>query len=220
MSLVQVDKQHYTFKKYMTKKRWCSLWHQLNEIIQKSPSSVLEIGPGLGTLKAIASHLGFKVQTIDIDPDLAPTCVAKATHLPFLQDSYDCVCAFQVLEHMPYQKSLEALSEMVRVSNRYILISLPDAKKLWQYSFHFPKIGQINIQIPRPRLKTQRHSYDGEHYWEINTNGYTLDKILEDFTFKNLILLNTYRVMENPYHRFFIFSKCPFKPNFTSIDLT
>lgn len=203
----QIDKSHYKFSKYVTKERWLSIWHQIDEVLSLSPRSVLEIGPGPGLFKVLAVHFGIAIETVDIDPELNPDHVASAIDLPFTDNSYDCVCAFQVLEHIPYNQSLKAFVEMVRVAKEHIIISLPDVKILWTYSLYIPKIGQVIFFIPKPRLRRQTKHFDIQHYWEINKQGYTLQKIIDDFTSQNVKLLKTYRVKEFTKHRFFLFKK-------------
>jgi len=203
----RIDKTHYNFNNYVNKKRWLSIWHQLDEVISLNPSSVLEVGPGPGIFKKLAGHFGVSVETVDIDPGLKPDYVASVTDLPFSDNAYDCVCAFQVLEHIPYKQALQAFGEMVRIADNHIFISLPDAKRLWIYSLNIPKMGQKIIHIPRPQLRQIEHQFDGQHYWEINKLNYPLKKIIGDFTKNRANLKKTYRVPENPYHRFFLFEK-------------
>jgi SAM-dependent methyltransferase len=202
---IQVDKSIYEFESYMSKARWSSVWHQLDEVIKLKPESVLEIGPGTGIFKHTASLFGVKVETLDFDPELAPDHVGSATALPFADNTYDVVCAYQMLEHLPYEKTLQAFLEMVRVSRRYVVISLPDSKIVWRYQFHIPKIGTFDKLIRRPSLRAQIHQFDGEHHWEISKKGYSLARITRDFS-ECALLLKTYRVHENPYHRFFVFN--------------
>lgn len=200
----QVDKTTYEFK-YVDKQRWASMWHQLDEVIKLKPQSVLEIGPGPGVFKQVAKLFDVKVETLDIDPELHPDHIGVATALPFAGKSYDVVCAFQMLEHLPYDESLAAFAEMARVARKHVVVSLPDAKPLWRYVVHIPKLGEMNIRIPRPFSPEQTHVFDGQHYWEINKKGYRLSKVLADFG-KICELNYTYRVKENAYHRFFVFS--------------
>lgn len=68
----QVNQEHYEFKKYVTKLRWISMWHQLDELMRLRPERVLEIGPGPGLLKATAAQFGVSVETLDLDADLNP----------------------------------------------------------------------------------------------------------------------------------------------------
>jgi predicted SAM-dependent methyltransferase len=202
----QVDKNHYIFQNYIPKARWCSIWHQIDEIQKLQPKSVLEIGPGPSILKMILGYMQLPIETIDVDPELKPTYVGSATSLPFNDATYDLVCAFQVLEHLPYDDALHAFAEMVRVSKKNILISLPDARMTLQYKFYLPRLGSYAFLVPHPRYKAQEHQFDCEHYWEINKIGYDLKKVSLNLS-RYAKLVKTYQVFENPYHRFFIFEK-------------
>jgi SAM-dependent methyltransferase len=202
----QVEKSHYEFARYVSKERWASFWHQIDEIIKLNPRNVLEVGPGPGLFKAIAKIVGIDVETLDLDPDLSPDHIGSATDMPFSDGTYDVVCAFQMLEHLPYDVSLKAFRDMIRVSVNHVVISLPDARPLWHYKLYVPKIGQRDFAISRPQLRLPLHKFNGEHYWEINKRDYPLARIVADYTnFARLV--KTYRVPENPYHRFFVFEK-------------
>jgi predicted SAM-dependent methyltransferase len=204
----QVDPAHYRFSSYVDKKRWSSLWHQLDEVLSLGPNSVLEIGPGPGLFKALASTMGVKVETLDLDSELRPDHVASATAIPLASASYDVVCAFQTLEHLPFAESLSAFSEMVRVSRGMVVVSLPDARRVWRLTLHIPKRGPRHLLIPKPRLKPEQHKFDGEHYWEISKEGYELSKVISRFeSAANAKLVKTFRVIEYPYHRFLVFAE-------------
>jgi SAM-dependent methyltransferase len=209
----QVNEGHYKFNEYIDKRRWASMWHQIDEVLQLNPQSILEVGPGPGVFKALANAFGFNVKTLDLDKDLNPDYLASATNIPLNDDQFDICCAFQMLEHLPFDVSKEAFSEMVRISKEFIIISLPDAKKIWPYSFYIPKVGQKFLHIRKPFDFTKPHIFDGQHYWEVNTKGYELKIVVNEFlkTANNVELLKTYRVDEHPYHRFFVFKKLPAK---------
>lgn len=204
----QVDKSHYNFAKYMSKSRWASVWHQLDELIAVAPARVLEIGPGPGTLKAAGACFGLNIETLDLDPDLSPDYVEAAQSMSFNDDEFDVSCAFQMLEHVPYEIAQQIFEEMARVSNGHVIISLPDSKILWPYSVYIPRLGRRNFFIKRPFSNSREHEFNGEHYWEINKQGYPLDRLITTFEKKgNTSLLYTYRVPENPYHRFLVFER-------------
>lgn len=180
--------------------RYCDY---LKSILPKDEIKYLQLR-GTGMFKQMASSLGINVKTVDIDPDLNPDYVASVTDLPFSDNSFDVALAFQVLEHLSYEEFSVALQELKRITKDHIIISLPDAKTLWRYSFHIPKIGEKNIYIKKPIFKKPEHVFDGEHYWEISKKGYPLSRILNDFKACGLKLTKTYRVPENTYHRFFV----------------
>lgn len=203
----QVDKSHYDFSRYMHKARWNSIWHQIDELASIKPNKTLEIGPGSGTLKAVAKQFELNIETLDIDPELCPDHVGSATAIPLPDDSFDAVCAFQMLEHLHYDESLLAFKEMCRVSRLHILISLPDAKPAWAFKLYIPKLGSRQFLLNRPSFGgAPKHTFDGEHYWEINKESYSIGRLISDLS-KNATLQKTYRVFENPYHRFFVFKK-------------
>lgn len=202
----QVDKAHYEFSRYVDKLRWASMWHQIDEIVKLKPEKVLEIGPGPGIFKATAIAVGLTVETLDIDPELQPDHVASVFEMPFEDGDFDVVCAFQMLEHLPYEASVQAFAEMVRVSRSHVVISLPDARPMWRYQIYVPKLGIYDYLVPRPQLNVPVHVFDGEHYWEINKRAYPLSRVIADFS-KNARLVKTFRVPENPSHRFFVFER-------------
>jgi SAM-dependent methyltransferase len=204
----QVDKSHYEFGKYVHKCRWASMWHQLDEVIKLNPGRVLEVGPGPGLFKATAGVMGVHVETLDLDPELEPDHVASVFNMPFDDGAFDVVCAFQMLEHLPFDQSLDAFREMARISKKAVVVSLPDAATRWPMSIHVPKIGAVKFLIPRPRLRTPQHEFDGEHHWEINKAGYPLKQVTDAFLDAGPVrLARTFRVHEHAYHRFFIFEK-------------
>lgn len=207
-TLKQVDKSTYIFSRYMSKKRWASMWHQVDEILNAGARHVLEIGPGPGIFKASMAAFDVKVETVDIDPELAPDHLCSVTSMPFDDASYDAVCAFQVLEHLPFEISLQAFSEMARVSRKHVIISLPDAYKLWRYLVTLPKLGEFQFTIPRPFFKPRTHKFNGEHYWEINKAGYPVKRIINELSQAGSVTLKkNYRVPELSYHRFLVFEK-------------
>lgn len=204
----QVDKEHYEFSSYMNKPRWVSIWHQVDEILKSKAKSVLEIGPGIGLLKNIMASYKVEVKTLDIDPDLDPDYLINADEMVFFDNSFDAVCAFQVLEHMEFCESVKVLKEMARVSKKTVIISLPDATTSWASTVNIPKLGVKKFIMKRPFYKAPQHIFDGEHYWEIGKKGFLLESIIKDFiTSTGLTLIKTYRVHENQYHRFFVFEK-------------
>lgn len=208
----QVERSHYEFTKYMSKGRWSSTWHQFDELMKFKPETVLEIGPGLGVLKQMGRVWGLNVRTLDIDPELEPDILGSATQIPLGDGAVEVTCAFQVLEHMPWETSRKALAEMFRVSSRAVIISLPDVTPCWANTLALPYMRIRKFILKNPFSRPNPHLFDGEHYWEIGKTGYLFEKIR-----KNLCsiapqgtALRSFRVHEFTYHRFFIF-KLPAK---------
>jgi ubiquinone/menaquinone biosynthesis C-methylase UbiE len=202
----QVDKAHYDFNQYVSKARWNSFYHQIDEILKTEPNTILEVGVGAGITKCILKDiLNYNYESMDIDVELNPDYIGSILDMPFKDNQYDVIVCFQVLEHLPFDDFDKALSELFRVANKAVIISLPDAKFMMQ--IHVPKIIEKRL-IKIPFVKLKRHVFDGEHYWELNKIGYELDKILRKIKnigdIYNFVLEKEYHVFENPYHHFFV----------------
>lgn len=202
----QVDSSHYDWLNYCAKSRWCSFWHQIDEIVRLKPNSVLEVGPGAGILATILKHLGYNYKSLDIADDLKPDYLGNVLDIPLGDNTFDVIVCFQILEHIPYESFRIALSELFRVSKNHVIISLPDASRLYPQSLTLPKLGKINFSLPIP-IKLKKHVFDGEHHWEINKAETPLKRIKRDIIEAGFKICKTYRVFENPYHRFFVLSK-------------
>ncbi|MCF7914752.1 MAG: class I SAM-dependent methyltransferase [Spirochaetaceae bacterium] len=208
---VQVGTEHYDFIEYVNRRRWNSYYSQIEEILSFSPGSVLEVGVGAGILGTILKQIGLHYESLDIDSKIEPDHIGSVLELPFIDNSYDVVACFQVLEHMEYQYFSQALSELYRVAKGAVVLSLPDAKRVWPYYLKLPKVGEVKFLMPKPRLRTPTHKFNGQHYWVVNKKGYSSKKI--ENTINNVgekygfALNRSYRLWENPNHRFFIAGK-------------
>ena len=204
---VQVEPDHYFDKSYDSKERIIGYWHQTKEIIELKPEKVLEIGIGNGFVSQYLKNRKINILTLDIDKRLGPDISGSILDMPFADGSFDTVASFEVLEHLPYEDAKKALAEIYRVSQKYVILSLPDCTKVYIFCISIPKIGIYSKLIPLPQFKFPQHIFDGEHYWEIGKAGYSLDRIIADIQTTGFEVKRTYRLLENPYHRFFILEK-------------
>ena len=89
---------------------------------------MLEIGPGSGVFRRYLEHAGVAVKTIDIDASRGVDYVADITRLDDALPAgltFDCVCAFQVLEHLPLADFEICLANLARRANPHVFLSLP-----------------------------------------------------------------------------------------------
>ena len=205
----QVNSDYYEFKNYMSKERWCSIYHQIDEIISRKPDSVLEVGMGQGVTKNyVKSNFNIKYDTLDIDEELKPDFVGSILEMPFDDSQYDIVCSYQVLEHLPFALFHEALSELFRVAKQAVIISLPNAQKMFKFQITWVYKSRL-YKCPFFRLK-QLKPHD-QHHWEINRKGFEINvvrKVLLDTAQKSgFALCKEYRDWDNPVHHFFIMEK-------------
>jgi len=210
----------YRCNDYDSKERFCSYWHQINEVLSFAPEKVLEVGIGNGFVSNYIKNRGIKVITLDIDKRLNPDVVGTVLELPFSNASFDVVTCCEVLEHLPYKDFRKALSEMFRVSKSRTIVSLPDISRVYRVLVHLPKIGEIKKLISLPWIKKPTHNFNQEHYldrgeygysiphcWEIGEVDYSLSKIINDIKSIGFKITKTYRVFEKPCHRFFVLAK-------------
>jgi len=204
---LQVEPDHYFNETYDSKGRFCSYWHQINEIISLKPKEVLEIGIGNGFVSKYLKMRGVNVTTLDIDKRLNLDVVGSVLKLPFIDEFFEVVTCYEVLEHLPYRDFSKALSGIYRVSKSYVILSLPDLSRVYRFNIQIPKVGELKILIPLPRLKPLTWEFNGEHYWNIGTKGYSLRKIKREIYNAGFKIERSYRVFEIPWHRFFILKK-------------
>jgi ubiquinone/menaquinone biosynthesis C-methylase UbiE len=200
-------KDVYESFSYDTKERFCSYWHQIAEVIQLNPQNILEVGIGNTFVTNYLKDKKLEITTLDIEYTLNPLVVGTVLAIPFSEASFDVVICYEVLEHLPYSDFKRALKELARVSQRYVIISLPDVTTVYRINIELPRIKPIKKLVPHPFPRATVHTYDGYHYWEIGKEDYPLKKIKQDIEYSSLRILKSYRVFEFYYHRFFLLEK-------------
>lgn len=200
----QVGPEHYFHESYDTKERFISYWHQINEVISLKLKKVLEVGIGNGFVSRYLKEKGLDVTTLDIDQELKPDVVSSVLSIPFASKSFDVLTCCEVLEHLPYEDFTKALKEIYRVSQKYVILSLPDHTAVYRLNIELPRIGPIKKLIPHPFPRPTPHEFDGVHYWVIGKAQYPFARIESDIRNAGFKIIKTYRVFEFYGHRFFV----------------
>lgn len=201
----QVDKEHYRFERYCHFGRWASYWYQLREVLALRPKSVLEIGVGDGVLKNyLVGNRGVEYRNVDVAEDLGPDIVGSVDDLPVPDASFDVAVAFEVLEHLPFERFEKSLAELSRVSRKHVVISLPHFGPPVMLCLKVPFLKEFRFawKFPFPR----RHEFNGEHYWEIGKKGYPPGRIREAMS-RHFSIEREFVPFENQYHHFFVLAK-------------
>jgi len=202
-----VKLNHYLQESYDTKGRFNSYWHQINEVLALKPKKVLEIGIGNGFVTRYLRERRLDVTSLDIVRELKPDVVGSVLSIPFANKSFDLVACYEVLEHLPYIDFTKGLKEIHRVSQKHVILSLPDHTVVYRFNIELPRINPIKKLIPRIFPRPADHEFDGQHYWIIGKRHYPLKKIESDINQAGFEITKTYRPFEFPYHRFFILRK-------------
>lgn len=204
----QIDSNVYYSVDYLNSARFSSLYGQVNSCLRYEKSkTILEIGPGPGLFSAIMKQLNREVITVDFDSNLQVDIIARLPNLPTESNSFDIVCAFEVLEHQPFEFLAIIFQEMARVSNSYVIVSVPNVTNLkpklkfsvdlvvnrWHYRKKIQKNKQQSLSNPR------------EHYWEIGVDGIDVNSILLESQKAGLRFLKSYLI--EPWFHFLEFQK-------------
>lgn len=200
----QVDADFYDFLKYNDKERWVSYYHQLEELFSFSPKSVLEVGVGSHVIGPILKRSGVEYRSLDIAADLGPDIVGSVEDIPLKDESVDVTCAFEVLEHLPFEKFDTCVGELFRVSRKGVVISLPHYGPPLKLRFKIPYLREYGWAWKLPHHP--EHHFNGQHYWEIGKRGYSARRIRDVLT-KHGALVREYVPFENQYHHFFVLEK-------------
>jgi hypothetical protein len=185
-------------------------YYQVKFITECNPKNILEIGIGNKTLNNILKHYNIRVTSCDFDEILKPDVLADVRNLPFKDNEFDVVCAFEILEHLPWEDLSKALIELSRVSSKRVLISIPYTPvsiDLVIKSSIFARIfrrWEIKLFINLDFI-TRKWKYDGVHYWEMGKRNYPRKKVREQIQ-KSFKILHEKRTNLS-YQYFFVLEK-------------
>ena len=201
---MQVDSSHYSFSKYVSIERWLSYWVQL-KCINEIPNvkSILLVGVGDGVIVNVLKSYGYHVKTFDLSDDLSPDFVGDISKIDEIVDErFDLIVCCQVLEHLPFSNYSETLS---KISKRctFLILSLPYCHhKMVEFRFKVIKLPCFLLRVLIPKFY-KKWKFDGQHYWEVGTKGYSYKKIQHIFK-ESFKLDKSFIAKENSYHYFLI----------------
>ncbi len=194
----------YSFKKYVYFSRWASYWYQIDQVLSLQPESILIIGKGDGIVVDVLKDNVSQIKTLDIDKDLNPDVIASVENMPFTENCFDVILCAEVLEHLPFAKFEKSLSELQRITKKFVVLSLPHFGPQIKFSFKIPFIKETKFAFKFP-LPIE-HRFNGEHYWEIGKKNYSAGKI-KSIIQKYFKIKKEFIPFENQYHHFYILEK-------------
>ena len=160
---------HYDFENYEDLERWGAYWHQIRTVLRLEPKSVLEIGSGTGVFSSYLRRAGLDVETFDLDTHRGSDHVGDVRELDTVLPpgrSYDTICAFQILEHIPYEDFEPCLAKIAARTRRHAVISLPHNGFQVRWNF---AIGGMRINVGRSVPYPWPGWHNRQHHWELGT---------------------------------------------------
>jgi hypothetical protein len=89
-------------------------------------------------------------------------------------DSYDHIIAFEVFEHIPFDKFTELLPKLKKASKKNLFFSIPMNYRIWFYAdLIIPYFKEVSFGL---KLKRRRIIAD-HHFWELGYKKYSLKYI-------------------------------------------
>ena len=170
-------------------------------VLDSDPKSVLVVGPGDGIAVDVLKKQIGEVKTFDIEKELNPDIVGSVDNIPLPDNSFDVILCAEVLEHLPFEKFEECLSELKRVAGKYVVLSLPHFGPQIKLNFKIPMIKEVRIAVKIPLPK--KHKFNAGHYWEIGKRRYSPKKIRTAIK-KYFTIMDEFIPLENQYHHFFV----------------
>ena len=197
MTQIQVSKENYNFPFYVTKERWSSYWQQIYMAYESGAKSILVVGVGDSIAVEAIKTFCHDVTTFDFDETLNPDIVGDIRNLDtLLERKFDLIICCQVLEHLPYTEFVKILKLMKKVSDNLVL-SLPYRHwRILDIKIKIPRIKRFSISLIIPKF-FEDFKFNGQHYWEVGTKGYSRRRVLEDI---RSVFKNSTQVKFNDYH--------------------
>ncbi len=209
MSTIQVAAETYFTKGYASLDRFIAYAYQIEDVRNVKPRSVLFVGVGDGlVVNLLRKHPELAVTTLDIDPALGPDVIGDVRELPFPSKSFDLVCVYEVLEHLPFPESEKALAELARVSHGHVAVSVPHRRTGIDIALKFPFIRTLlkrdilRISLLAP-VRFPGFAVSKQHYWEIDWWTTPVRKVRRAMR-KHFIILSERTPPLDHYHHFFM----------------
>jgi hypothetical protein len=203
--------------------RFLSYFLQLNEILKLSRSrtnDILEIGRGRGIFEALIKNFRYNLVSLDVDPNCGADVLGDVRKLPFEPKSFDLICAFEVLEHLPFQYFPVAVKEMARCARHYVFLSFPCRinsfyfhmslrlfpRLLNNFSFNWRWLQALPLRGADQNEKElmARQDAHNPHFWEVNRKSFPKKRIKDELKNCGLTVVKDFHNPYYPYHYFIL----------------
>lgn len=202
----------YDFAEYVSPDRMLTYWHQIDEVLQLRPDSVLEVGAGPGVVASVLRGYDISVDTADLNARLRPTYEVPVTQLAAVcpPNSYDVVLCARVLHHIDFQFFPQAITAMAAVASRYVVLTLPvdDLRLYFSARVTSRPSHRGGVRLPRAlKHRIQSIQDPNSHYtklWKIDSSTETRRAAIETLLRERFTIEKSYAMPHDKSHRLFV----------------
>jgi SAM-dependent methyltransferase len=202
-----IDPDYYSFDRYNSKMRMLTYWYQIQEILRRHPSSVLEVGIGSGMVTSYLRHCGIHVTTVDVNEGLNPDLVGSVLELSSVvrDRQFDTVVCCRVLHHLPCDLLEPAVTQLYNCCRSRLLLTLPvdDMRVYLSTRWTAARLQTLSIPLPRgvkPLLARVIGVSPGSGLWQVNSSRNTRLKTVLDRIERASGPLVAYQLPEDKSH--------------------
>ncbi|MCZ6598694.1 MAG: methyltransferase domain-containing protein [Planctomycetota bacterium] len=137
--------------------------------VEGEPLRVLDVGGRTAILREFDQQ--DRIDLVDLEPleDVENLVVGNGCKLPFANGSFDAVCAFDTLEHVPPEARKAFVKECVRVARRWVVLAGP---------YHATRVAQAERILQR--FLQEKLGYEHRYLEEHRHYGLPNRKAVED----------------------------------------
>jgi len=188
--------------------RLYSYIYQLEYAMACKPRKILYVGKATGVAPYLLSRCPGdpEVITLDIEERFKPDIIGSVLAIPLDDDAVDLTLCCEVLEHLPFESFVPALREMRRVTQRCLVLSLPDVRRFYSVRIKLPLIKlqwQISLRKFAPLSCPAAIFEKIGHYWEIGYKGVGFKTVKQNIQTAGWIINDVRRVYDLSWHTFF-----------------
>ncbi|MDP3956537.1 MAG: methyltransferase domain-containing protein [bacterium] len=175
---------------------WYRFFFILKELARLEPKTILEVGPGEGTIKRVFQPFVERYAVIDVNSKLAPDFLGDIrTTFKEAEGKFECLIAADILEHIPFEDLPKAAQNIFSylTPGGYALVTIPHRAwfLFWMgwltYTHHVWRAPEWLRNLTQRARGRRENPIDPDHEWEIGDGRHSIEdveKVFKDASFK------------------------------------
>jgi FkbM family methyltransferase len=211
--------RHACSRPYLSLERMASYYYQMDltldalESVGGEALRILEVGGSNNILSSCLSSYfaangqAHEIVSLDLDPSASPDIIGDVREIPLNDGSVDVAVCCEVLEHMPFEDVAIALRELRRVTNGFVILTIPHASLYLSLVARASRrqMRSLLLNVLEPSfIGFKRGRLGWSHYWEIGYRGYPVSRLQSLMSQEGLRIERDFRNPLFPTHHFFM----------------